>query len=1285
MKQSFFYLLLLIATFIGTSSFAADWNIPEPQPSTFVQGDTFAIRNVGLQMVIYRGEAWETQVCVNDKGQAAFAAGEYLLVAPTIDEANTDTWGSYYILFDSFGTWGSHCICRQPGDGNLGYDIKGCFIDGYRTADPAALLWDIKPVGGNKYTIGVPPTVTEENGASMNVAYVEGDFLGVQLDHPSRWAETNAEGLTYGVYYDVVYADKPENCQWEFINKKDIDVYNAKVELAKMCDDAAEVDINTADYAALVNNSNATLEEINAAIAELTAELKLADSWKYPTEITEGIIENPNPYHGSSAGWTVLDNEGKEVTSWRGASSKEGDWWIGEFWMAAGYSIHQTIHVPAGVYTLRCYALTRDYTNNAMLKVGDNQTHIIGVPSSVANNRSAAANLFAKGICANDISWVQLEEGDIEICLTADNTTGDHWLCWRNFQLFDRGVSLYSYQKVAESLADGWENEFIDENGEPRSPLTQSYFDAVTSGTELISTSTDSESALAIYNMVKNALNDLRTNVFYYKELKAHTYDQNSNKYDDSSDEIFGGNEDFSDVWNEAQEIFIDEDYTKTNEYLENLYNRYMEARQNAIFGTIEATQSGGSVTAYIENPHFKNEDGTSSSFDGWTVGSSSTFQNNAGSLAVTEQWNGSNDTGTIDVYQEIAIRKVGAYRLKTKGWYQSNSNLETHDNEPDYQKVNTFLYAASSEYKFHDIYEHPYTPTEKQQYFPKGNCFGTGENIPWASYRAPDTGESDEDYIAALEDYGFETVYPRSCTGANELFNNPDVTWYDMTCDFLGLGLDSPVKIGVCGRNIPGYAWIMWDDFELIYLGDDLETIKGVLHSTIQEAANVLKNVSLSYEETQSLRNIINEAGDATTYNEVLEAYRNLSEAIITARETGDSYENNSFANYLKKTDIAGHTGQHVTFPVNLINENTISGFQMEMVLPEGVEVVVDENEEYFVEMTDRTKGFSVSVTKSSNNTYRLVVMSMAGKTISGNVGEVLNIKLNIAEDMTAGDYELWLKEIRLTVKDVETNTFSSVTPPDVVQTLKVCDVSLGDVNDDGIIDVTDAVLVVSYILEQNPVGFVELAADVNDDGIINVADAICIVNIILSQNNANAKAMMPKAGVMKATDSLSLQQTDTNHFSVSLSNTQPYVGFQMDISLPESVMLDDVMLNGQRSSGHSLSWQRLSSGSYRVVSLSLGGNILRGTNGELLSFETTEMGYGPIAVDQIVFVTSTADLVRFEPLMMETTGITQMENEDLRMENTYMYDLQGRKRGISRLNTPGIYVVNGRKIVVR
>ena len=62
---------------------------------------------------------------------------------------------------------------------------------------------------------------------------------------------------------------------------------------------------------------------------------------------------------------------------------------------------------------------------------------------------------------------------------------------------------------------------------------------------------------------------------------------------------------------------------------------------------------------------------------------------------------------------------------------------------------------------------------------------------------------------------------------------------------------------------------------------------------------------------------------------------------------------------------------------------------------------------------------------------------------------------------------------------------------------------VVLGDANGDGVMNVTDIVATVNYIMEKPSDGFNKEAADLNGDGLVNVTDIVKMVSIIMAGNN--------------------------------------------------------------------------------------------------------------------------------------------------------------------------------------
>lgn len=90
--------------------------------------------------------------------------------------------------------------------------------------------------------------------------------------------------------------------------------------------------------------------------------------------------------------------------------------------------------------------------------------------------------------------------------------------------------------------------------------------------------------------------------------------------------------------------------------------------------------------------------------------------------------------------------------------------------------------------------------------------------------------------------------------------------------------------------------------------------------------------------------------------------------------------------------------------------------------------------------------------------------------------------------------------------IKPSQVIAFSSqgmIGKPSSPVTLEKPSYTLGDVNEDGIIDVADIVCVHQITAGGSTVGYNQLAADANADGIINVADVVRIRSIIANKSN--------------------------------------------------------------------------------------------------------------------------------------------------------------------------------------
>ncbi|MBP3842316.1 MAG: leucine-rich repeat protein [Prevotella sp.] len=96
-------------------------------------------------------------------------------------------------------------------------------------------------------------------------------------------------------------------------------------------------------------------------------------------------------------------------------------------------------------------------------------------------------------------------------------------------------------------------------------------------------------------------------------------------------------------------------------------------------------------------------------------------------------------------------------------------------------------------------------------------------------------------------------------------------------------------------------------------------------------------------------------------------------------------------------------------------------------------------------------------------------------------------------------------IKKVKLNGEDITSQVEDGVLfmeEPEENMTLSVifadANIKTGDVNGDGIINVTDAICIVNHILKNKPEVFYNYAADANDDEVINVTDAIIIITNI-------------------------------------------------------------------------------------------------------------------------------------------------------------------------------------------
>lgn len=244
---------------------APKFEVPEANTDYYVY-------NLGMKRSITKGEAYGTQAVVDVNGFT------YQLRRTSSMAADT-----YYLYAEGSGTT-NHVLFRTSSDSKVGQGVKTCFVDGSASA---SAYWTIAPVEGleNVYTLQVPV---------KDATYVEGEYLGTDYNHTTDYAYG-----TYGLYWDISYADNPKGCQWGFISVDAVKQAKAFFALTEQLRallavaDAQGVDVIVEQ--SVYDDFDSTEEEITDAIASLRSKLhyiEFADSRARTLSVNRWDMDN---------------------------------------------------------------------------------------------------------------------------------------------------------------------------------------------------------------------------------------------------------------------------------------------------------------------------------------------------------------------------------------------------------------------------------------------------------------------------------------------------------------------------------------------------------------------------------------------------------------------------------------------------------------------------------------------------------------------------------------------------------------------------------------------------------------------------------------------------------------------------------------------------------------------------------------------------------------------------------------------------------------------------------
>ena len=194
----------------------------------------------------------------------------------------------------------------------------------------------------------------------------------------------------------------------------------------------------------------------------------------------------------------------------------------------------------------------------------------------------------------------------------------------------------------------------------------------------------------------------------------------------------------------------------------------------------------------------------------------------------------------------------------------------------------------------------------------------------------------------------------------------------------------------------------------------------------------------------------------------------------------------------------IVEKSGTTIDMDIKLKNNVDVAGYSFDIALPEGVTLAKNSKGKVIVTLSeDRHDEHTCTINDRGDNLYSVVVLSLSGGELYENDGTVLTVSLVIDEEMEEGIYPIEIRTPRYSLPNGQMIEVASTT-----SSLTIENVMIGDVNDNGVIDIGDAVCIINHIVGKENAVFVERAADVNGNGIIaEIGDAVSVVNIIVGK----------------------------------------------------------------------------------------------------------------------------------------------------------------------------------------
>ena len=335
---------------------------------------------------------------------------------------------------------------------------------------------------------------------------------------------------------------------------------------------------------------------------------------------------------------------------------------------------------------------------------------------------------------------------------------------------------------------------------------------------------------------------------------------------------------------------------------------------------------------------------------------------------------------------------------------------------------------------------------------------------------------------------------------------------------------------------------------------------------------------------------------------------------------------------NIMSLNAVSGPANDTVTVSLSIANQDTVTGFQCDIPLPEYLTFV-----ENSVTFSGREDDHTIVEDLDEGDTLTIFAYSMSLAEFSGNVGEICSFKLVLGT--VPGVYDLALQNVAISDKNSQNiatgslNGSVAINAPDIyvypdslvyerVPLLDSLDKSF-TIQNDGNTDLaitnilsshSDFEVLGSSAFNLTPGNSRTIPVRFHSDIKGDYSESISISSDDPDEVTTNVGLSATAYAVNELyIDNMFARSGYTVTAHVDISNMEAFTAFSFDLNIPSVMTLvPGSAVLSDRKTDHAVSASTLENGNIRIIAYSTSNDVFSGTSGEILSFDLNVDGQG-------------------------------------------------------------------------